>query len=126
MSKEFFAAALLAVLLALSIWNTSEIQKICDGIGSLVNGSADAAAEGNWEESRQLLEKAMELWKSRQGYTGVVLRHTDIETLTDDFYELTEHIYTKDAPAARAASALVLEHLDSIRKMESLNMSSIF
>ncbi len=126
MKKELFAGLLLAVLLALSVWNTASIKSLCGSIGDLVDRSAQAAAREDWEESRALLDRAMELWKSRQGYTGIVLRHTDIETLTGDFYELAEHIYTRDAPAANAASALVREHLASITKMESLNWESIF
>ena len=126
MKKELFAAALLLLILALSLLNTGVIGGLCDEITGLVERSAGAAEQGDWEESQAFLEEAMALWKEREVYTGIVLRHTDIETLTDDFYELTEHIYTHDGPAASAASALVREHLASIRKMEGMNLSSIF
>ena len=126
MKKELFAAALLLLILGLSLLNTGVIGGLCDEITALVEDSASAANGGDWEGSQALLEEAMALWKAREGYTGIVLRHTDIETLTDDFYELTEHIYTRDGPAATAAAALVREHLNSIKRMESLNFSSVF
>lgn len=126
MKKELFAVGLLALILALSVLNTRHINKICGDLEGLVERSADAAGAGVWEESQSLLDEAVSLWRRHENYTGIVLRHTDIETLTDDFYELAEHIYTRDSAATRAASLLVREHLRSIRKMESLNWGSIF
>lgn len=126
MKKELFAAGLLALILTLSILNTWEIGKLCGDLEDLVENSAKSAESGDWSESQRYLEEAVTLWKKRETYTSIVLRHTDIETLTDDFYELTEHIYTQDPAATRAASALVREHLDGIKKMESLNLGSIF
>lgn len=126
MKKDLFAAGLLAVILALSMLNTGRINSLCDDLDELVDLSAGAAARGDWEESRQALDKAVSLWKAQEEYTGIVLRHTDIETLTDDLYELAEHIYTRDGAAAKAAASLVREHLKSIKKMESINPGSIF
>lgn len=126
MKKELFALGLLALLLLLSVLNTRHIGRLCGDLESLVERSADAADAGGWEESRRLLEEAMSLWKKYDSYVGIVLRHTDIETLTDDLYELTEHIYTRDSAATKAASRLVREHLESIKKMESINWGSIF
>lgn len=126
MKKELFAVGLLVLILALSLLNTVAISRLSSDLTDLVERSAEAAEKDDWEESRRLLDEAMSLWKAHKGYTGIVLRHTDLDTLTDDFYELTEHIYTRDSAAARAAASLVREHLDSIRNMESLNMSSIF
>lgn len=126
MKKELLALGLLALILTLSMLNTHEIGSLCGDLGNLVERSATAAETGDWEESQRLLTEAMSLWKRHEDYAGIVLRHTDIETLTDDFFELTEHIYTRDSSATRAASSLVREHLDSIRKMESINLGSIF
>ena len=126
MKKELFAVALLALILALSVLNTRAIGSLCGDLEALVRDSASAAEKENWAESQQKLETAIALWQKHEGYTGIVLRHTDIETLTDDFFELTEHIYTRDPAATKAASALVCEHLKSIAKMESFDFGSIF
>lgn len=126
MKKELFAVGLLALILLLSVLNTHEIGKLCGDLEKLVEDSAKAAEEENWADSQQKLETAIALWQKHEGFTGIVLRHTDIETLTDDFFELTEHIYTRDPAATKAASALVREHLKSISRMESFNWGSIF
>lgn len=126
MKKELFAIGLLALILALSVLNTRRIGALCGDLEGLVERSAGAAASDDWEGSQSLLDEAVSLWKKHESYVGIVLRHTDIETLTDDLYELTEHIYTRDSAATMAASLLVREHLESIKKMESINWGSIF
>ena len=126
MKKELFAAALLVLILALALWNTREIGDLCGEIAELVERSADEASRENWPESQRLFEDALALWQSRESYTGIVLRHTDIETLTDDFYELSEHLRTRDAPAALSAASLVREHLRGIAEIESFALGSIF
>lgn len=126
MKKELFAAALLAVILALSLWNTDRICKLCGDLTDMVEASGRAASDGDWEESMGLIENALQLLQSNEGYTHTVLRHTDIETLSDDFFELMEHISTRDPGAVRSAVRLVTEHLREIAEMESLKLGSIF
>ena len=82
--------------------------------------------EGDWAASLQRVEEALSLWRSREGYTHAVLRHADIETLSDDFYELMEHIGTHDPGAVQSAVRLVTEHLREIVEMESIKLGSIF
>lgn len=126
MKKELFAVVLLAAILALSLWNTHEIKNICGELTSLVESSGHAAESGDWEASRECAEKAIGLWKSREGYTHIVLRHSDIETLSDDFFELMEHISARDSGTVQSAVRLVTEHLRGITDMESLKLGSIF
>lgn len=126
MKKELFAAGLLALILAFSILNTAVIDSICEGVTDLIDRSTAAAREGNWEESELLLNDALSLWKKNETYTTIVLRHTDIDTVSDDFYEFTEHVYSQDAPSARAAASLIREHLESVKKMERMCWGSIF
>ncbi len=126
MKKELFAAGLLAALLALSLINSAVIKGLCDEIDGMVRSSGDAAESGDWDTARKRADSALELWRKREGYTKIVLRHTDIETLTDDFYELTEHIYSKDPGSVKSAVELVGEHLSDIAQMESINFGSIF
>ncbi len=126
MKKELFAAALLLALLILSAVNTAVIDGLCSDIESVVRDAGSAAGSGDWARAQNDVQRALELWRSNDGYLKIVLRHTDIETLVDDFYELTEHIYTQDPGATKSAVELVGEHLKDIAEMESINFGSIF
>ncbi len=126
MKKEIFAALLLALLLSLSVVNTHVIDSLCNQLSQGVASAGQAAQRGDWEGSVQALRETMSWWEERETYARIVLRHTDIETLTDDFYELAEHIYTRDAGAVKSAVELVTEHLRGIAQMEAINLGSIF
>lgn len=126
MKKELFAVALLLTILGLSLWNTYEIRKLCGQLETCVTQAGGAAQSGDWQTSEDRMARALDLWLSRETYAQTVLRHTDIETLTDDFYELLEHIYTQDPGAVKSAVSLVTEHLQGIAKMESIQLGSIF
>ncbi len=126
MKKELFAGALLALILALSMMNTWLIGSMCGEISDAVAAAGSRAEQGDWEGSSRALNDAMRIWSEREPYAKIVLRHTDIETLTDDFYELTEHIYTREQGAVKSAVELVTEHLRGIAEMESINFGSIF
>lgn len=126
MKKELFAAGLLALLLLLSILNTAAIKGLCSDIDSVIRRAGAAAEAGDWESARERMDSAVSLWRSHETYAKIVMRHTDIETLTDDFFELMEHINTEDPGAVRSAVELVTEHLGGIAEMESLSLGSIF
>lgn len=126
MKKELFAAALLILILALSLINTRAITNICDDLKDAVAQAGEAAEAGDWGESTRLINSAISLWQSHDVYTHIVLRHTDIETLSDDFFELSEHINSQDTGSVRSAVRLVQEHLTGIVEMESFKPGSIF
>ena len=126
MKKEVFATALLAVIFALSVANTYFLDRLTGQIIELVEESGRMAAYGDWEKAQNAAEHAARLWKEQDPYTHIVLRHSDIESMNDDFYELLEHIYSHDAGAANSSAALVSEHLSSISQIEQIRIGSVF
>ena len=126
MKKEIIAGAMLVLILALSLVNTCAIGYLCDDISASITRAGELAQEGDWDGSEAAIGEAIGLWERCEGYTHVVLRHTDIETLSDDFYELLEHIYSQDVGGVRGAVELVNGHLTGIKDMEKLRFGSIF
>ena len=126
MKKEIIAGAMLVLILALSLVNTCAIGYLCDDIGGFITQAGELAEKEDWSGSEQAIRRAISLWEDNEGYTHIVLRHTDIETLSDDFYELLEHIYSQDPGSVRGAVELVNGHLNGIKDMEKLRFGSIF
>ncbi len=126
MKKEVFAAALLAVIFALSVANAYCLDKLTGEIIELVDESGRMATCGEWEKSQEAAENASRIWKEQDPYTHIVLRHSDIESMNDDFYELLEHVYSHDAGATSSSAALVSEHLSSINQIEQIRIGSVF
>ncbi len=126
MKKEIFALALLILIFAVSMINAWYLGSLADEITVLVEDSAYLASAGQWDQALNQAKAAADLWRSHDPYTHIVLRHSDIEAMTDDFYELLEHISSKDPGAAESSASLVAEHIESISEMERLRPGSIF
>lgn len=126
MKKEIFAGALLAALLALSLINVRAIKSICADVEELIGDAEGYVYAGDWENAERSAEEAIERFESHSSYTHIVLRHTDIETLTGSFYDFLGDIRCRSAGAAQSSAELVRERLKDIREMESIRWGSVF
>lgn len=126
MKKEVFALALLGVLVAVSLLNIGGIVRLTDELTESVELAAAAARDENWEGAEKQAEKAIASWKTKDSYTHIVLRHSEIDTLSDALYDFLNDIMDKNLGAAEASSQKVIYHLESISQMERLRLGSIF
>jgi isocitrate dehydrogenase kinase/phosphatase len=126
LKKEVFTVLLLVIILALSILNSCCLNKITDSAIEMVDGVKKDAENGNWEGAESATEKIIEYWKSKDTYVHIVLCHSDVDSMTNDLYELLEHVYSKDIGGTRSYSELVKTHLDSIGMFESVRLGSVF
>lgn len=126
MKKEIFSVCLLLIMLTAAFMNIHYLNKLTDEISQLVSESKDAAASGEWEKAVSTAEYAEKLWDEKTGYTHVVLRHSEIDTVSDVLYDFISHIYEQDNDASHIAADKVIYHLDSIYRMEQVRFGSIF
>ena len=90
MKKEVIAGAVLALLIALSAWNIYSIDALTDSIGDSLRMSQALADIGDFDSAKTELDKGLKLWLNADGYTHIFLRHPEIDSTTDAFYELQE------------------------------------
>lgn len=82
MKKELFAAAILASLAALSAWNLCHIKSLTGEIAGIVELSASAVQENDWDRAEQLAKSARLRWQQAAGYTNVFIRHSELDLLS--------------------------------------------
>ena len=126
MKKEVFAIALLGALIAVSVLNIGGIVRLTDELTETVELASAAAENENWDSAEIQAEKAIASWKAKDSYTHIVLRHSEIDTLSDALYDFLNDIMDKNVGAAEASSQKVIYHLESISQMERLRLGSIF
>ena len=90
MKKEAIAGAVLALLIVLSAWNIYSIDALTDGISDSLRMSQALADIGDFDSAKTELDKGLKLWLNADGYTHIFLRHPEIDSTTDAFYELQE------------------------------------
>ena len=122
MKKEIFALSLLLLLFAASLFNIRYFDHLCLDIAGEVNAALEA---GNTKAAEEHLENALHTWLDADSYTHIFIRHPEIDSTADAFYELGQELAGENGESCRAAYDKLLYHLESIRTMEHLRFGSI-
>ena len=124
MKKEIIALLLLVLLFTASLFNIWYFDRLCLDIAGEVKASAVALERGDMEAAQEHLNSALHTWLDADSYTHIFIRHPEIDSTADAFYELGQAL-EENSESCRAAYAKLLYHLESIRTMEHLRFGSI-
>ena len=123
--KEIFALSLLFVLIGAAVWNLIYLHGMAESLRSDVSLSRECAEAEEYDKAAEALENALDTWLSAESYTHIFIRHSEIDSTTDAFYELKEALLNEDPGCAGAYDRLIY-HIDSIEGMEQFTFGSIF
>lgn len=125
MKKELIAVFLLALLFAGAVYNIHYMDALSDTLIERVDTARTDVASGDYQSAKKELRGAIDLWMSSDGYTHIFIRHPEIDSTTDAFYELLSDVESRDAEAAVGSFEKVKAHLTSIAGMEHITIGSI-
>lgn len=126
MKKEIIAAALLIILLAGSLYNITVVDRIMSGLKAEVNEAYESAQNGDFDSAKKHIDTAIGHWLALDGYTHVFIRHTEIDSATDAFFEMQADVYDENEKALQGTYGLLIAHLDSLMTIEQVRLGSIF
>ena len=126
MKKEIFAGLFLLAMLTVLLINIGQLSSLCDKVSSSVQESGRNAAADNWEQAALQAEKALDDWLEKDPYTHVVLRHSEINAITDLLYDLLEATYNEEAGSVACISRKTVTQLQSLSSIERVRLGSIF
>jgi hypothetical protein len=124
--KTIVAAVLLLLLLVGTLLNIRCLDGYIEQMQGYVGDAQSSAETGNYDGAVNSLRQAVELWNSIDGYTHIFIRHSEIDSASDAFYDLLSDLYARDGEAARGSFEKVLYHLESISKIEHITLGSVF
>ena len=124
MKKEVCAAGIILCLIAGAVWNVYHLENLAGRMTEHIRAAETAEAEGRSLRAEQELRLALEIWLDADGYTHIFIRHPEIDSTADAFYELGQAL-EENSESCRAAYDKLLYHLESIRTMEHLRFGSI-
>lgn len=125
MKREYAAAAVLALLVALSAWNSAKLAKLTEDMEVAVCKSRSAAEQLSFRRSRDYLEEGLTLWEQAEGYTQVFLPREQVEKTYEDFRQLQQLLAQEDAPASAALFDALKDSLSSLRESEKVSVGSV-
>ena len=126
MRKELAAAIILALLLTGVMVNIRVASNIILSLKEDVTAAYQSAEKGDFDRAKPQLDAAIEHWMSLDGYTHIFIRHCEINSTTQAYFQLKSDIYAEDMGAAEGSYGLLMSTLDSLMTMEQLRLGSIF
>ena len=125
MKRELAAGALLLLLMAGAWWNIRAVDTLTGDILAGLDISQAAEEQGDHLTAQAALDKALNRWLEADSYTHIFIRHPEIDSTADAFYELRHELESENSESCRSAYDKLLYHLESIRTMEHLRFGSI-
>ena len=126
MKRELFAALLLAGLFAAALWSIGAMDRLRDEVEAHLERSEKAAVAGDYRRAEDELEAALRIWRGADGYTHVFIRHAEIDSTTDAFFETLRGLRARDGRELTASYDLLRHHLGCIDAMEHISLGSVF
>ncbi len=125
MTREIVAALLLVLLFAAALLNIFCLDSLIGTILADVSASRELAAIGDFEGAEKMLDRAITRWVSANGYTHIFIRHPEIDSTSDAFFELKQILSEENADGFPSAFDKLIYHLHSIDEMEHIRPGSV-
>lgn len=126
MKREYGALALLALLSLLALWNVRRADFLVGQIDLSLTRAERALRDGDADTALAAVDSALSVWHSARRYTGVFLRHADVDGVSDAFHELRACLLSGSAESAPADFARLRYRLGTADRMEHLSLGSVF
>ena len=124
MTRELAAGALLLLLIAGAWWNIRAVDSLTGDILAGLDASQAAEEQGDNPGAQAALDAALNRWLEADSYTHIFIRHAEIDSTADAFYELQSQLLSGEGDSSAAYDKLRY-HLDSIQRMEHPSFGSI-
>ena len=125
MKKEWIAAGLLALLFTAALINIACLDSLIGRIGDDVDRARSLAESGDFPAAEAALDTAIEHWVAANAYTHIFIRHPEIDSTSDAFFELKELLAEQNADGFPSAFDKLNYHLNSIDEMEHIRLGSV-
>ncbi|NCB73865.1 MAG: DUF4363 family protein [Clostridia bacterium] len=124
MKRELFAVSLLLGLLALSVYNIRYIENKSQTLISYIEEAEAHYLGGNSQQAAEDIETSLDIWLGWDSYSHVMLRHSEVDVITEAYYELLKELEGDDR-VTQASFGVLKEELNSILTKERINVRSI-
>ena len=125
MKREFWAAGLLLLLAAGSLWHLRTADGLTDRVENSLGRAEQAARQEDFEAALAALQEGRHTWQGSGVYTQIFFRHPDLDSLQEAFAAL-EQLLRQEDRAWPAALELLRYHLETLDRMEHVSLGTVF
>lgn len=125
MKRELWAALLLLLLAAGSLWHLHTADRLTGLVEDSLDRAEQAARQEDYEAALAALREGRRLWQASGVYTQIFFRHPDLDSLQGAFAAL-EQLLRQEDRAWPAALELLRYHLETLDRMEHVSPGTVF
>ncbi len=124
--RREYTAMIILTLLMLGAWlNLRHMDSLTERIEAKLELSQKAAEQGSMDISEKALLDALDMWLGADGYTHIFIRHSEIDAISDSFYDLYDALLSGETDALAPAYEKLIYHLESVNDIEHLSLRSL-
>lgn len=125
MRRLWLSVALLAAIFGAALGNSLYLGTLTRELTGLLEEAEERAEAGDWEGADSLTQEALRLWRGRELYLYVTLRHADTNEVYTDFREVEGFLKEREEEEYPAANARLIAQLELLREMEHLDLKNV-
>ena len=125
MLKEIIAVCLLAALITAALVNISYMDKLSLEIISGIDETEKFGLSEQFDAAAERLNEVIRLWDKNRVYAGIFLRHPEIDSSYDCFYDIMAQLQQEEKDSLPALCEKLRYHIRCMADMERLSFSSI-
>ena len=126
MKKDFWPPlAVLALLLAFSLWNSAAISTDTARWQAQLRQSDALAQAGDWPAAVSVLTDSYRDWTQRQGYLHIVTQHDAVDDAEAMYHRCLAFAVTQEVTEFRAELADLRDQLRLLAEMERFSIGNV-
>lgn len=118
-------AAVLALLLGVSLWNAAAVDAAIEPWCAALSEAEEDAARGGWDSAERTVASTRRAWDARQVYFHIVTAHDELEAADALFAAAKSFAEERDAAEFRACVAQLITQLRIVAEMQQLSLKNI-
>ena len=126
MKRELCALLLMLAMFGAAAWNIRRADRLTNEMAEHLELSEKALLSGDRSYAESELDAALRIWQNAEHYTHIFIRHAEIDSVSDAFFQLRQGLLAGDGKELSAAYDLLFYHVQSIDRMEHISPGSVF
>lgn len=124
MKRELIAVFIIAALLMLALENIRQIENKTETLTNGIESAEKLYLSGDRQGAAAGIEDSLNTWLNWDFYSHIMLRHSEIDVITDAYYTLLSELQSEDT-VTQASFERLDEQLRSILIKERVTLGSI-
>lgn len=125
MRRLWIASALLAALLAWSLWEGRFVNELIEGYAQTLSQARQLADAGRWDEALEATDLTFRDWQSHELCLYSQLHHDEADAVLLSFREVEEYLLLEEMDQYAAANAKLIAQLKLLGEMEQPKLENV-